>query len=131
MMTDPIADLLTRLRNAYSIGRRHVEVPHSKIKEAICHTLKREGYLNEVNVAEGAPRDRIKVELRYGRYEEPAVQHIQRVSTPGRRRYRQAETLGRVAGGTGISILTTSKGILSDREARKENVGGEVLCEVW
>lgn len=131
MMTDPIADLLTRLRNAYSIGRRNVEIPHSKIKEAICHTLKREGYLNEVAVAEGSPRSRIKVQLRYGRHEEPAVMHIQRVSTPGRRLYRGAETIGRVAGGTGISILTTSKGILSDREARGQKVGGEVLCEVW
>ncbi len=131
MMTDPIADLLTRLRNAYAIGRRKVELPHSKIKEAICHTLKREGYLDEVDVAEGAPRDRIKLQLRYGRYEEPAVLHIQRVSTPGRRLYRATEDIGRVAGGTGIAILTTSKGILSDREARSQNVGGEVLCEVW
>ena len=78
MMTDPIADLLTRVRNAYAIGRRAIEVPHSKIKEAICHTLKREGFLNEVDVAEGAPRDRIKLQLRYGRYEEPAIEHIQR-----------------------------------------------------
>ena len=131
MMTDPIADLLTRIRNAYAIGRRAIEVPHSRIKLAICHTLKREGFLNEVDVAEGSPRDRIKLQLRYDQRHQPALLHIQRVSTPGRRLYRGVADIKRVAGGTGISIVTTSKGIFSDREAREKKLGGEILCEVW
>jgi len=131
MMTDPIADLLTRVRNAYAIGRREVEIPFSKVNRAIAETLKREGFVDRVDVVEGSPRDRIRVELRYGERGEPAVRHLQRVSRPGRRTYTTIADLARVAGGTGIAVLTTSRGVLSDREARAQNVGGEILCEVW
>ena len=131
MMTDPIADLLTRVRNAYSIGRREVEIPFSKLKLAICQTLKREGFINEVHEVEGAPRNRLKLALRYTEQGRPAVLHIQRVSTPGCRDYRGVDEIKPVAGGIGVAVLTTSRGILSDREARAQKVGGEVLCEVW
>lgn len=131
MMTDPIADLLTRLRNAYAIGRREVEMPTSKLRKALAEALKREGFLESVAEIEGAPRHRLRLGLRYSERGEPAVRHLQRVSRPGRRQYEHIADLRRVAGGVGIAVLTTSRGVLSDREAHAQNVGGEVLCEVW
>ena len=131
MMTDPVADLLTRLRNAYAIGRREIEMPTSKLRRSLAEALKREGFLETVAEIEGAPRNRLRLGLRYGERGEPAVRHLRRVSTPGRRRYVHIVDLRRVAGGVGIAVLTTSRGVLSDREAHAKNVGGEILCEVW
>ena len=131
MMTDPVADLLTRIRNAYAIGRREVEMPTSTLNQAVAEALRREGFLDGVEVIEGAPRFRLRLGLRYGERGEPAVRHLQRVSTPGKRTYTSIADLKRVAGGIGIAVLSTSKGVLSDREAREQKVGGEILCEAW
>jgi small subunit ribosomal protein S8 len=133
MLTDPIADMLTRIRNAVSVERQHVEVPSSKVKRGLADVLKREGYIwdwAETAVEEG-PIRQIRLELKYGPNGERVIQSLKRVSKPGRRVYRQATDLKPILGGMGITILSTSSGVISDREARTKNVGGEVLCEVW
>ena len=128
-MNDPISDLLTRLRNAGSAFLPEVLVPHSKMKESIAHVLKREGYVAEVAV-EGKPTKKIKITLKYtGR--KPVIEGLRRVSSPGLRRYTGALDVPRVLGGLGISILSTSEGIMTGVQARQKNVGGELLCEVW
>lgn len=131
MMTDPIADLLTRIRNAAAIGRRSIDVPHSRVKQMVCEALKREGFLGSVERIEGAPRAKLRIALRYIERGQPVFTEIRRQSSPGRRVYRGSAALPKVAGGIGIAVVSTSRGILSDREARAQKVGGEVLCTVW
>jgi small subunit ribosomal protein S8 len=128
-MIDPISDLLTRLRNAGRAFLPEVVLPHSRMKEDIAQLLKREGYVAEV-VVEGKPLKKIKIKLKYnGR--KPVIEGSRRVSSPGLRRYVGAADVPRVRGGMGTSILSTPEGVLTGSQARKKNVGGELLCEVW
>jgi small subunit ribosomal protein S8 len=133
MMTDPIADMLTSIRNAVRIERPRVELPLSKVKRGLAEVLKREGYIWDWSVEqqEGAPGKQLHIDLKYGPNGERVIRHIRRVSRPGRRVYSQANSLKPVLNGLGISIISTSRGVISDREARQRNLGGEVLCEVW
>jgi small subunit ribosomal protein S8 len=133
MMTDPIADMLTCIRNAVRIERPQVELPLSKVKRGLAEVLKREGYIWDWREAqeEGAPAKQLLIQLKYGPNGERVIRHIRRVSKPGRRVYSQANSLRPVLNGLGISIISTSRGVISDREARQRNLGGEVLCEVW
>jgi small subunit ribosomal protein S8 len=132
-MTDPIADMLTRIRNAVRIERPLVQMPHSKVKRGVAEVLKREGYIwdwHEQN-AEDAPGKELCIDLKYGPNGERVIRHIKRVSKPGRRVYSRANSLRPILNGLGISIISTSRGVVSDREARQKNLGGEVLCELW
>ena len=133
MMTDPIADMLTRIRNAVRIERPHVLLPLSRLKRGLAEVLKREGYIWDYREesADGAPSKHLVIQLKYGPNGERVIRHIRRVSKPGRRVYSHATGLQPVLGGLGISIISTSRGVISDREARQRNLGGEVLCEVW
>ncbi len=131
MMTDPIADMLTRIRNAVQVERPHVDVPLSKVKRGVADVLRREGYVWEWKEIEAEPIRQLRIELKYGPNGERIIQRIRRVSKPGRRIYRRARELKPVLNGLGITILSTSRGVVSDREARQRNLGGEVLCEVW
>jgi small subunit ribosomal protein S8 len=133
MMTDPIADMLTCIRNAVRIERPHVELPLSKVKRGLAEVLKREGYIWDwrEEEEEGAPGKHLLIQLKYGPNGERVIRHIRRVSKPGRRVYSQATALRPILNGLGISIISTSRGVISDREARQRNLGGEVLCEVW
>ena len=129
-MSDPIADMLTRIRNANLNGASAVSIPFSKLKQGVAHALRREGFINSVKVdAEGVERE-IVLELRYGPDGEQVIHRIDRVSRPGHRVYSRAREIPRVMGGLGICILSTSKGVMSDRECRKQNIGGELLCKV-
>jgi small subunit ribosomal protein S8 len=128
-MSDPISNMLTSIRNAGQARLPEVIIPHSIMKESIAHVLKREGYVAEVAI-EGKPRKQIKIKLKYtGR--KPVIEGVRRISTPGLRRYTGALDVPRVRGGLGVSILSTSEGIMTGMQARKKNVGGELLCEVW
>ena len=133
MMTDPIADMLTHIRNAVRIERPHVEMPLSKVKRGLAEVLKREGYIWDwrEEAEEGAPAKQLLIQLKYGPNGERVIRHLKRVSKPGRRVYRRADGLRPVLNGLGISIISTSRGVISDREARQRNLGGEVLCELW
>ncbi len=131
MMTDPIADMLTRIRNAVSVERPHVELPASKVKRGLAEVLKREGYIWDFDEVEAEPVQQLKLDLKYGPNGERVIQRIRRISKPGRRVYRKARELKPVLNGLGITIISTSRGVVSDREARQRNLGGEVLCEVW
>ena len=133
MMTDPIADMLTRIRNAVRIERPIVDVPHSKVKRGLAEVLKREGYIWDWHEedAEAGPGKKLCIDLKYGPNGERVIRHIKRVSKPGRRVYSRATNLRPILNGLGISIISTSRGVVSDREARQKNLGGEVLCELW
>lgn len=131
MMTDPIADMLTRIRNAIRIERPYVELPTSKVKIGIAQALQREGYIWDYEIIEQAPHNILRVNLKYGPNGEQVIQSIQRTSKPGCRVYTGTRAMPEVLQGLGISILSTSKGVLSNREAKQQNVGGEVLCTVW
>jgi small subunit ribosomal protein S8 len=131
MMTDPIADMLSRLRNGYTARHDRVDMPHSILKEHIAHVLKAEGYVDDVRSADNEGRKVLTVVLRYGRGKEAAIDGISRVSSPGRRLYVRHDRIPRVRSGMGISILSTSRGVMTDRDARKQRVGGELLCSVW
>lgn len=131
MMTDPIADLLTRIRNAIRVERPFVDVPLSKMKIRVVEALRREGYLWDYEVIEDQPSSVLRVNLKYGPNGEHVIQHIERISKPGRRVYVGVRDMQEVRQGIGISVLSTPKGVLSNREARKEGVGGELLCQVW
>ena len=131
MMTDPIADMLTRIRNGVSVERPHVEMPLSKVKRGVAEVLKREGYIWDWQEVEGTPMSALRLDLKYGPNGERVIQKIKRVSKPGRRVYSRASELAPVLNGLGISVVSTSRGVLSDREARQKNLGGEVLCEIW
>lgn len=132
MMTDLIADMLTRIRNANSIYRSTVDVPHSKMIEGIAKKLKQEGFIQDYVRVSQPIQDMITISLKYGPDGEKVIRTIKRISKPGRRVYKTVKDLQKkVLGGLGISIVSTSKGLITDRECRELNVGGEVLCTVW
>ncbi|MHC4200113.1 MAG: 30S ribosomal protein S8 [Planctomycetota bacterium] len=131
MMTDPIADMLTRIRNAVSVGKLDVVMPSSGTKLAVAEVLKREGYIEGFEIIEKPAQNDIRVEFKYGPAGEKVITNIERVSKPGRRIYKGVSDLKPVLRGLGIAVVSTSKGVLSDREAREARVGGEVLCRVW
>jgi small subunit ribosomal protein S8 len=130
MMTDPIADMLTRIRNAALARHDRTEVPASKMKKAVANILKSEGYIADVRESDGST-DKLTIVLKYGRDRTSAIDGVRRVSRPGRRVYVKHDRIPRVLSGLGISILSTSHGMMSDRDARKHKLGGELICEVW
>jgi small subunit ribosomal protein S8 len=132
-MTDPIADLLTRIRNAIMAGHKVVEAPASNLKKEVARILFEKGYILGYKVIEGeGVQDTLKIALKYNpKSKKPAIKSIQRISRPGLRKYVGAEEMPRVLNGLGVAILSTSKGLMTDKEARKENIGGEVLCYVY
>jgi len=129
--TDPIADMLTRLRNANQALHLEVSMPSSRLKEGIAHILAAEGYVDSFTVDDAPVGRALTIRLRYGGDRSRVLKGLRRVSKPGHRVYRPAFGVDRVQGGLGVAILSTSEGLLTDREARRRNVGGEVLCEVW
>lgn len=133
MMTDPVADMLTRIRNAVRVERPFVDMPLSKVKRGLADVLKREGYIWDWSEPEDpeSPVKQLRLELKYGPNGERVIQRIRRVSKPGCRVYNKAKEMKPVLNGLGIRVISTSRGVLSDREARQRGVGGEVLCEVW
>jgi len=130
-MTDPVADMLTRVRNANTAFKEEIEMPSSKLKAAIADILKREGYIRDYLVEPTKPQATLRMALKYSRQRERALNGIRRVSKPGLRVYAKRDEIPRVLGGLGIAIISTSQGLLTDREARKAGVGGEVLAYVW
>lgn len=130
MMTDPISDMLTRIRNAAIARLDRCEIPHSNLKTRIAEILKTEGYISDIRVEQGIPA-KLTVFLKYGRERESAILGLQRRSRPGRRVYVGHSDIPKVNNGLGIAILSTSKGVMTDRQARHQRVGGELLCEVW
>lgn len=132
-MTDPIADMLTRIRNAVRIEHPNVQMPLSNVKRGLAEVLKREGYIWDWSEQqeEDRPFKQLTIELKYGPNGERVIQNIKRISKPGRRVYSRANQLRPILNGLGISVISTSRGVISDREARQKNLGGEVLCEVW
>ena len=131
MYTDPIADMLTRIRNANQALHPETAMPSSKLKEEIARILSEEGFIDSWRTADGEVGTQLVVRLRYGADRKRVLQGIQRVSKPGHRVYAGATNIGRVRGGIGVSIVSTSEGVMTDRDARRRNVGGEVLCKVW
>jgi small subunit ribosomal protein S8 len=130
-MTDPIADMLTRIRNAITARKAKVIMPSSKMKTRIAEVLKEEGFVGAVSSETDNKQGLLSIELRYDNNNHNAIQGIRRVSKPGQRTYARHTGLPRVRSGLGIAILTTSKGVMTEREARKQGLGGELLCEVW
>ncbi|MBC7229302.1 MAG: 30S ribosomal protein S8 [Actinobacteria bacterium] len=130
-MTDPIADMLTRIRNASAARHEAVEMPYSGIKRSIAEILKREGFIADFEVVKGESYDILRLTLKYGPNREQFINGIKRISKPGLRVYSKRAELPRVLGGLGIAIISTSRGVITDREARELNVGGEVLAYVW
>ncbi len=130
-MTDPIADMLTRIRNASAARHEEVEMPSSRMKLDIAGILKREGFIADFEVVKGESRDTLKLRLKYGPNREQLINGIKRISKPGLRVYTKKSEMPRVLGGLGIAIISTSKGLLTDREAREKEVGGEVIAYVW
>ena len=130
-MTDPLADMLTRIRNAYAARHQKVDVPISKLKLEVARILKEEGFINNYKVIGDGVRRNIRVYLRYGPKGEQVVSKIVRVSKPGCRVYTGSATIPKVLGGIGISILSTSRGLMTDRQARREKVGGEIICRLY
>ena len=137
MLTDPIADMLTRIRNANKALHAHTEMPTSRLKEEIARLLKEEGYITDFKVEKGDTRpqklayDVLIIDLKYGRNRERIITDLRRISKPGRRVYARKDRLPRVLGGMGTAILSTSRGLMTSRNAEQEGVGGEVVCFVW
>ena len=131
MTTDPISDMLTRIRNAVAVGHERVAMPASKMKVGIAQILVDEGFIDRYAVDGEGPRNQLELVLRYGARRRPAIEGIKRVSKPGHRIYRGAGELPRVQGGLGVAVVSTSQGLLPDREARRRRLGGEIICEVW
>lgn len=130
-LTDPIADMLTRIRNAYKARHKQVVMPNSKLKARIAQILQEEGYVKNFKVTKVDSKSQLEITLNYGPNQEPALSGIKRISKPGLRVYAKKQQIPRVLGGLGIAIISTSKGVMTDRQANKENVGGEVLAYVW
>ena len=130
-MTDPIADMLTRIRNAKQMRSKEVEMPTSKIKEAIANILKEEGYIVDYKLKKNNVQNILVLNLKYGQNKESVITGLKRISKPGLRVYAKAEELPRVLNGLGIAIISTSKGLMVDRQARKESLGGEVIAYIW
>lgn len=131
MMTDPIADMLTRIRNALLIERPYVDIPTSRTKVGVAEVLQREGYIWDFEVVDEQPRGILRIHLKYSPTGERVIQTINRVSKPGRRVYVTSKDIPDVLQGMGICVMSTNQGMLSSREARARHVGGEILCEVW
>ena len=130
-MTDPIADMLTRIRNANQVSHQTVSMPSSKLKVQLAKLLKEEGFITDYSVKEEGKFKVLEITLKYDAKNKPIITKLERISKPGLRNYSKAKNLPKVLGGMGIAIVSTSKGLLTDRKARKENLGGEVLCYVW
>jgi len=130
-MTDPIADMLTRIRNANSAGHEKVEVPSSQMKLELARILKNEGFIKNYKLVKNRKQGIIKIYLKYGLEKEKVITGIERVSTPSIRRYAGYDKIPKVLSGLGIMVVSTSKGILTDKEARQQKVGGELLCKIW
>lgn len=130
-LSDPIADMLTRLRNAHAAELESAEMPHSRIKSEIARILKREGFIRDYTTEGQGGKRMLRVYLKYGPNQEKGIEGLRRISRPGLRRYAGAGDLPRVLGGMGVAILSTSSGVMTDQEARRGKVGGEVLCHVW
>ncbi len=130
-LTDPVADMLTRIRNAGSARHQKVDIPASKLKLEIARILKEEGYIANYKAVEEEGRKILRVYLKYGSNNEAAISNVERVSRPGCRVYVRRTEIPRVLGGMGINILTTPQGVMTGRQARKQGVGGEVLCQIW
>ena len=131
MQTDPIADMLTRIRNANKAMHERAEMPTSRLKEEIAHILKEEGYISGYRVEKGESYDSLVVELKFGKNRERVISNLKRVSKPGRRVYARKDRLPRVLGGMGTAILSTSKGVVTSRTAAEQGIGGEVVCFIW
>lgn len=134
MISDPVGDMLTRIRNSLMAGKASVEVPNSKLKVEIARILKDEGFIEDYTVGDESPAPIIHITLKYygsRRERKPVITHLERISKPGRRIYRQKRDLPRVMSGIGIAIVTTPKGVMTAQQARRQGVGGEVLCYVW
>ena len=130
-MTDPVADMLTRIRNANTAGHAEVSVPASKIKKNIAEILLKEGYIKSYEVVSGEVQDNIVIQMKYGQGKTKVISGIKRISKPGLKVYAKKDEVPRVLGGLGIAIISTSNGLITDKEARKLGVGGEVICYVW
>lgn len=130
-MSDPLADFLTRIRNAVRAHFDTVEIPLSNLKVSVADVLKKEGYIKDYQVVKQGVQGSITIELKYGPNNEKVITGLRRISKPGLRQYKKSDAIPKVMSGLGVGILTTSKGVMSDREARRLQVGGELLCEVW
>ena len=130
-MSDPLADMLTRIRNAVKSRFSSVEMPLSKLKVSVAKVLKNEGYILEYHILENGPQGTLKIDLKYGSNNEQIIIGIRRISKPGHRQYKTSDRIPKVMSGLGIAILTTSKGVITDKDDRQQNIGGELLCEVW
>jgi len=130
-MSDPLADMLTRVRNACMVKFDVVDIPLSKVKVNVAKILKDEGYINDYHIQEGGVQGVLRIDLKYSQDQDKVITGIRRVSKPGRRIYVNADNIPKVMSGLGVGIISTSKGVMSDRQARKMRVGGELLCEVW
>jgi len=130
-MTDPVADMLTRIRNGITSHHDRVELPASKLKVEIARILKSEGFIRNYSLADKKPQGTLRIDLKYSPDGEPVIHGIERISRPGRRVYRNKQEIPRVLDGLGLAIVSTSKGVLSGTEAAKSGVGGEILCQVW
>ena len=130
-MTDPIADFLTRIRNAQSAEKNWVDIPASNLKKRIAFVLKEEKFIRDIILIQDKKQDMLRIFLNYDYRKKPVIHGIQRFSKPGCRRYVSADNMPRVLNGMGVAILSTSKGVVSDKKAKLLNVGGEVLCQVW
>ena len=130
-MTDPIADMLTRIRNALMVNKEVVEVPSSKMKKAIADIMLAEGYVSDVKLVEDGLSGKLVITLKYYGKKQPVINGLNRVSKPGLRTYAGVENMPKVMDGLGIAILSTNRGVMTDKQAKAENVGGEVLCYIW
>ena len=130
-MSDPLADMLTRIRNAGMVRYETVDVPMSNLKAGVAKVLRDEGYIKDYQVIEDNKQGTLRIELKYGPHDEKVINGLRRVSKPGLRKYVKADDIPKVLSGLGISILSTSKGIITDRDARRLRIGGEILCEAW
>ncbi len=131
VMTDPIADFLTRIRNANTVYMEKVEIPASKTKMNLAKILKDEGFIRDVEYIEDGKQGFVRLYLKYGSNRERVISGLKRISRPGLRVYAQKDEIPRVLGGLGIAVISTSRGLMTDKEARKEGIGGEVLCYIW
>ena len=130
-ITDPIADMLTRIRNANNTDKEKVDIPSSNIKDDIGKLLKEEGFINDFKLLESSPQNKLRIYLKYGENGEKVISGLKRISKPGLRVYVNKDEIPRVLGGLGIAVLSTSRGVITGKRARKEGIGGEVICYVW
>lgn len=131
VMTDPVADLLTRVRNANMVNHEKVEIPASKVKKAIADIFKTEGYIKDCEFIDDGKQGIIRIYLKYGTSKEKVISGLKRISKPGLRVYAKKDEIPRVLGGLGTAVISTSKGIMTDKDARKQGLGGEVICYIW